>query len=334
MLMFSHKLKQAIKKVLTVTGLHSIPWKYIPNGVYVFNYHRIGERNSCQFDREVFSCSTRAFEEQCLFIKNNFQVISLEELETIINNNKQHENRYAVFTFDDGYIDNFTEAFPVLKKHGISASFYVATDFVGSELIPWWDEIAYILRLSCGSSYQLPSKATVYNLELNNLEAVISRIIYDAKRLKSVTVLEVLDDIRAKFPEEARSISNVNQQLFMDWEQLCEMTSAGMNIGSHTLSHQMLSQLSLELQERELKVSKEIIEKNIPALVSSVVYPVGRKHCYTSDTCRLAALLGYKFGFNNEPGRITSKSNSHDLNRYCIGSDDIVELKLSILFNL
>lgn len=332
--MLSYKFKQLFKRFLTVSRLHHIAWKFIPNGVYVFNYHRIGDRNTCEFDREVFSCTAQAFEEHCSFIKSYFEVVSLEQLELIIKENRHLEKRYAVFTFDDGYIDNYTVAYPILRKHNISASFYVATDFVGSKLIPWWDEIAFILRHSQGSTYQLPNSSTKYLLIENDLEAVISRIIYDAKRLETVTVLDVLDDIRQKFPDASKELSIKDYQLFINWKQLREMNLAGMDIGSHTLSHQMLSQLPLNLQERELRYSKEIIENSLDSTISSVVYPIGRKHCYTAETCNLAAALGYTFGFNNEPGRILENANSHDLNRYCIGSDSLVELKLTVIFNL
>jgi len=332
--MLPHKFKQLVRKFLTVSGLHHVIWKFIPNGVYVFNYHRIGDKDSCVFDREVFSCTSEGFEKQCSFIKEHFNVISLEQLEQLISEDKVLDTKYALITFDDGYIDNYTEAFPILKKHSIPASFYVATDFVGGDLIPWWDEIAYILRKSSGLSYQLPSKKNKYHLKSGELESVISRIIYDAKRLSNVTVLDVLADVRDKFPKAASELGYGNHQLFMDWEQLNKMTIEGMSIGSHTLSHQMLSQLSLVLQQRELEESKHIIESQLSTDVSSVVYPVGRKHCYTNETCELAKSVGYTFGFNNEPGRITTRSIPHDLNRYCIGSNSLTELKLTVMFNL
>lgn len=332
--MLRHRLKQITKKTLRLTGLYNILWRFIPNGVYVFNYHRIGDKNTCEFDREVFSCTAEGFDQQCQFIKANFKVISSEELISIRKEGKCESNKYALITFDDGYIDNYSEAFPILKKYNIPATFYVATNFVNNDLIPWWDEIAYILRKSPGMSYQLPTQSITYELKSNEIESVISRVIYDAKRLQSVTVIEVLEDIRSTFSSYLDDFKNQKHNLFMNWEQLIEMSSSGMKIGSHTLSHQMLSQLSDVSQEHELKHSKKIIEDNLTGKIESVVYPVGRKHCYTERTCQLAALSGYTFGFNNEPGRITNTSNPHDLNRYCIGSNDIVELKLTVLFHL
>jgi len=332
--MLKHKLKQLLKRTLAVTGLYQILWKFIPNGVYVFNYHRIGNKNLCLFDREVYSCTTDAFEEQCLFIKNNFTVISLNKLDDLLKSGEDKNTKYALITFDDGYIDNYSEAFPLLKKHNIPATFYVATDFVSSNLIPWWDEIAFLLRNSQGESYQLPNHQQIFHLTPDTLESVINRIIYEAKRLVDVTVLDVLKDVRKTFPRAVALFQDTNHELFMNWQQLNEMSLNGMMIGSHTLSHQVLSQLSEDDQKQELGESKHIIEHHLNQATESVVYPVGRMHCYTEETCKFAELAGYHFAFNNEPGRITQISNRYDLNRFCIGSNELRELKLNVLLHL
>lgn len=332
--MFKHRLKQVIKKLISLSGLHHVLWNYIPNGVYVFNYHRIGDKNKCLFDREVFSCSTKSFEEQCLFIQSNFEIITLDELDSINAKPLAYDKKYALVTFDDGYIDNYTQAFPILKKHNIPATFYVPTDFVGNDLIPWWDEIAYLLRKSEGETYSLPNQLRKFYLNIEAIESTISRIIYDAKRLEGITVIDVLNDVRLKFPQALIEFEKENHTLFMNWEQLSKMASHNMKIGSHTLSHQVLSQLSEKEQERELIVSKDILEKKLLTRINSVVYPVGRKHCYTKTTCSIAKQAGYDFGFNNEAGRITKVSDPHDLNRFCVGSESVKEIKLEILFNL
>jgi len=332
--MLKYRISRLLRKLLTITKLVNFVWRFIPNGIYVFNYHRIGERELCLYDREVFSCTSNAFDLQLKMIKQKFKLISLEELDYLIKEDKQQSERYALITFDDGYIDNYVEAFPILQRNKVSAAFYVTTDFVGKELVPWWDEMAFLLRKSVGSKYQLPSQYIMYELEPKVIEFVISKIIYEAKRLKKVSTLDVLHDIRIKFPNAVVQFNAYKQRLFMDWAQLKEMTNSGMFIGSHTLSHRVLSKLNSDDQTKELKESKNIIEAELGLTVDSVVYPVGRYHCYTLETCDLAKELGYKFGFNNEPSRIVLTSNLWDLNRFCVGSDSINELKLNVIFNL
>jgi peptidoglycan/xylan/chitin deacetylase (PgdA/CDA1 family) len=58
-------------------------------------------------------------------------------------------------TFDDGYIDNYRLAFPILEKHGVQDVFFLPTAFVGTGLLPWWDVIAYVVKGSRNSAIRL-----------------------------------------------------------------------------------------------------------------------------------------------------------------------------------
>ena len=98
-------------------------WPILPNGIYCFNYHRIGNEENSQFDPNVFSCTAERFEQHIKFYHAEFTVISIENLIDLIENNSPLDKKYALITFDDGYIDNYSVAFPILKKHNITAAF-------------------------------------------------------------------------------------------------------------------------------------------------------------------------------------------------------------------
>ncbi len=86
--------------------------------------------------------------------------------------------------------------------------------------------------------------------------------------------------------------------LFMTWDQAREMHNAGMDIGSHTRSHQILAHLSLDEQREELEGSRSILETELGAEVSVLAYPVGGLDAYTRDTTRLVHECGYRAAFN------------------------------------
>jgi len=324
-----YRLSRIIKKILFTTGLGNLLWKNLPNGVYVFNYHRVGDRYSTSFDRAVYSCSKESLDIHLKEIKNNFIVISVVELKKIIDEGNKLQKRYALITFDDGYLDNYTDAFPVLQKNKITAAFYLVTDFMGSMTIPWWDEMAFLLRVSHGKSYTLIGDNEQFYLENNNIDNIIQKIIFKAKRLENHPILEVLDHIRKAFPEAVEQLKKQKNALFMTWEQANKMAVNGMEIGSHTLTHQMLAQLPLIEQNKEIKNSKRIIEDKLSVSVNSIAYPVGRYHCYSEDTCNLSKEAGYLIGFNNEPGRNRVINNHFDINRICVDDDELNELKFS-----
>lgn len=326
------RVKKILIKLLLFTRGIDFFWRRRPKGLYVFNYHRIGDAQDTEFDRAVFSCTEEAFEKHVILLKNNFTVINCQQLIALINNQELTQDRYAIITFDDGYADNYIKAFPILKKHDLSGSFYIATDFVGSTHIPWWDEIAYLLRNSCGQSYSLPYSNEAFFLKKNTIDSIIQQIMTKAKLLKNCSVLEVLDDVREKFPFALRLLRKENPTLFMNWSQIKDMQKKGMEIGSHTVSHRILSQLSDEEQFSEILSSKKIIEDKLNCPINSIAYPVGRYHCFTEQTFLLSKKSGYIIGFNNEMEKDKTVINPFNINRICVDSNDVSLLKFNSCF--
>jgi len=328
----SFQLRKVFSKLLTATGAINYFWNKLPNGVYAFNYHRIGDKNKTPYDRAIFSCTQHAFEQQITLIKQHFTIINTVELTALIEQNKVQDGRFAVITFDDGYLDNYTEALPILKKHQVSAVFYLTTTFLNANQLTWWDEIAYLLRKSHGKEYQLPNSTLKHSLEKENIDQTIRIIMTDIKQSKTLSVLVALEDIRKEFPLAKNELLAENSQLFMDWEHAKELLRQGMEIGSHTLTHPILSQLDNEQHRTEIFDSKKILEERLECTINSIAYPVGRYYCYNENSLEYTASAGYKIGFNNEPGFHRSVSNSLDLNRFCVASDDINYLKYECCF--
>ena len=326
------QLRQTISKFLSVTGGINYFWNRLPNGVYVFNYHRIGDKEKTPFDRAIFSCTQKAFEQQIIELKNHFTIINTVELSRMIEHDEIVDGRFALITFDDGYLDNFTEALPILKKHQVTAVFYLTTDLLEPCRVTWWDEIAYLLRKSHGMVYQLPNGILEYKLEKGNIDKIIQRIMSDIKQTKNLSVLTALKDIRSKFPAARTELLAEDYELFMSWEHAKELLTNGMEIGSHTLTHPILAQLNMEQQKLEISESKTMLEERLHCTINSIAYPVGRYYCYNAKTFEYTSEAGYKIGFNNEPGFHRSISNALDINRFCVATNDINYLKYECCF--
>ena len=104
-----------INKLSQLPGLKQLLWKVLPNGVYCFNYHRIGNPEQTAFDPNVFSCTAEIFEQHLHFFQKHFEIISTDDLLDLYPNNSVSK-KYAVITFDDGYQDNYQFAYPLLKQ--------------------------------------------------------------------------------------------------------------------------------------------------------------------------------------------------------------------------
>jgi peptidoglycan/xylan/chitin deacetylase (PgdA/CDA1 family) len=273
-----------------------VRWWSLPPGLYCFNYHRIGNPATSAFDRNTFSCTAERFEEQVVFLKEKFEVLSLARLLDLAQRRHPWRKPCALITFDDGYVDNYSAAFPILKKHGASAVFFLPTAFIGTSRIPWWDEIAWLLRQTPGKSIRLAGADEPFLLRAEDAERGIWRVIKFVKSRKMPMERQV-EEIRAACGGVRPPQQAAGDRLFMNWAEAREMHSGGMDIGSHTHTHRLLAHLDSSEQREELTGSKEILEAEIGAEVTSVAYPVGSRSAYTDETCELAEEAGYRLGF-------------------------------------
>jgi len=291
-------------------------------------------RNSL-FDPNVFSCTAEQFEQHIAFYNQNFTVISIEQFIEKIEANEPIDKKYALITFDDGYIDNYSVAFPLLKKHNTPAAFYIATDYLDEPHIPWWDEIAWLIRHSKVSSIKLNSWDKPIDISTGSIahkvRAVLKLIKLDQERSMTDKIDELLKVCQCTMPDELR-----NTPLFFNWQQAKEMSDNGMHIGSHTLSHTILSHLPDKEQSREIKQSKSRIEYFLTKDVTSIAYPVGGRKAFTETTQLLAKAAGYKLAFSFIPGVIYSfeQSNRYQLRRLPVDENcTVAQLKNIIVKN-
>ena len=278
------------------TGLNAWKWRHLPKGLYCFNYHRIGDPSATQFDPNVFSCTEHRFDEHIRFCKEHFKVINIGDLITLINERKPLRDHVALITFDDGYFDNYELAFPILKSHRCPAVFFIASDYVDGQVIPWWDEIAWMVNNTEMDEVALPGMREPISLKGENRKLTIRRVLNLVKSDVSRTIHEKLAILRdALCCEYSTNGSRAN--LFMNWEQVVEMCREGMDIGSHTVSHRILSHLDEADQQHEVSKSKQQIEARIGSAVEAFAYPVGGFNSFTDTTRRLLEQHQYKVSF-------------------------------------
>ncbi len=131
-----HTLKDVFGRALFGTGLHRL---FVKDKALVVAFHTIGNQGT----GNSIQVSAEQFEAYCKFFKRHFNVVPLRELLDDLKHGNDVSGK-LVITFDDGYQDNYTFAAPALERAGLPATFFVTTDFIGSEKIPWWDEQANV----------------------------------------------------------------------------------------------------------------------------------------------------------------------------------------------
>jgi peptidoglycan/xylan/chitin deacetylase (PgdA/CDA1 family) len=290
-------INKALLKSLLIrfSGYEAYKWLTLKDGLYCFNYHRIGDSDQTLFDPNVYSCTAEEFQKQLKFIKSNFEVITLKEAISLTQEKKPLNKRYALITFDDGYVDNYDVAFPILKEENLSAVFFIPTDYVESNIVPWWDEIAWMLKNTTKTEFSFAG-SKIINIKQASIEKVIRNlltIIKNDSRCMEYKMLELKRVLGCEYQANPN-----DKSLFVTWEHLKEMQKGGMNIGSHTCSHRILTHIDKESQLKELKNSKMTLETNLGAVINSVAYPVGQRNTFNQVICNMAKDIGYEMGFS------------------------------------
>lgn len=124
-------MKSAAGSWLLRTGLYRA---LLGDSAVIVAFHRIDDR----YRGNAISYPVEGFRRFCAFFKRHFSVVSLPDLLDDLEADRSVAGKVAI-TFDDGYLDNFTVAAPILSDLGLPATFFLATGFIGSERVAWWD---------------------------------------------------------------------------------------------------------------------------------------------------------------------------------------------------
>ena len=153
-------------------------------------------------------------------------------------------------------------------------------------------------------------------IDRGDMNATIRSILLRVKRMEHITMEEILVKMR-EFLECHLDVGKA--ELFMNWNHLKEMQKNGMEIGSHTDSHEILSHIDKTGQVNELKKSKNILQENLKVAVTSFAYPVGTRGTYNEETIDALKECGYKLAFTQLLGVNTrSNLNCLELRRFPI----------------
>jgi len=301
--------KEMLAQFASHTGitrvLESLPGR---GSLLILNYHRVGDPRSTPYDSALYSCSTEEFDWQLAWLKKRFPIVNLHEALDIVHGRSKPSRTSILLTFDDGYRDNFAEAFPVLRKHNLSATFFLPTFFVGSHSLPWWDEIAFMVKLAKGERLTLTyPENEEFDLTIPDRLTTVFQVLRSFKRAPVVETERFLREL-----ETATGVKRPGEdaeRCFLNWDEAREMQAAGMCFGSHTHTHELLARLPYERQVEELRISRQILEAELDREIDTLSYPRGRPSSFSEETFAALRETNYKTAFSfytgvNKPGSI------------------------------
>lgn len=289
------------------------------NRLTIFSYHLITDAPYPFFDWCMVDVS--AFQDQLSYLARHFALLPLREgVQRCLSD--QIDSPAAAITFDDGYQNNYTTAFPVLREMSIPATVFLTTAFIDSNETPWFGRLNDALART--TQQQLVWRGRKLPIQSATDKTRTARHLHSSlKKLPHATLLEEVDALVNSVgpcrpsPDEATSPYQI-----LDSASIREMRDSGLiSFGAHTHSHAILSLLSRTEQEDQISKSLEAVEAVTEEPCRVFAYPNGGGRDYNRDTVKLLGRHGVDIAVTAIPGFNKPDSRPLELRRIGIGGN-------------
>jgi len=302
-----------------------ISWKIrkVRDGSLILAYHRVlPKSDAAEGVQPGMYIDSRRFGAHLKFLQRHFSLRPLAALTDETPRSPRSQVKPDCFlTFDDGWRDFYTYAFPVLKAFRVPATVFLPTDYIGKEQWFWTDRLAHFLsKRDERVGLNRPSENITVNA-LENLngsqEARLESAIEILKPLRAEEIENSLKEIAARW----RVSSGPSGRTFLTWEEVREMADSGLvAYGSHGASHRILTTLSETEIEKELLGSRDklVSEGAVTGDFIPFCYPNGN---YNDKILQLARRAGYALAVTTDNGWVLGDSDRFRLKRICLHHD-------------
>jgi peptidoglycan/xylan/chitin deacetylase (PgdA/CDA1 family) len=273
----------------------------LPDYPKIFVYHRFtppGIAVPHRVSQDVF-----AWQLEQISKRNN--VLTLRDCVAYFLEKRRWPKRAVVLTIDDGYADFYEYAYPELSRRGLGATFFVTTNFIDRKSWLWPDRIEYAVGNThrqavtmdlAGESINLPLATALQREFTRSRLTELCKTLPDEARIVFITTLETA--LKVDLPTEPTTAYQS-----ATWSQLENMQENGIEIGSHTMNHPILSMLNPGQLKEEIIKSRDVIRGRLGEEVCSFCYPNSSESDINEavlDMVRTSGYTGAVLGTNLE----------------------------------
>ena len=281
----------------------------------VLIFHRVLPAADPLFPEEM---DAPRFDTLCGWLRTWFNVLPLDEAVTRLTDGSLPARSLAI-TFDDGYRDNHDVALPILRQHGLTATFFVATGFLDGGRM-WNDSLVEAIRRTDRASID------VAGLPGGELLPASGRLALDSLESRQRAIHDLLPrvkylapDVRQGFVDSLVAALDARDgvELMMSTAQVRALRKAGMQVGAHTVSHPILARLDAAAATEELTASRATLEAMLDEPVTLFAYPNGKPgDDYSPGTVDLVRRAGFKAAVSTAWGAARRNDDTWQLPRF------------------
>jgi predicted ATP-grasp superfamily ATP-dependent carboligase/peptidoglycan/xylan/chitin deacetylase (PgdA/CDA1 family) len=285
----------------------------------ILRYHSIGgpEDGSELYVSPAVCHHPEVFERHVEMLAQRYRCVTMDDVLESMTGGRPLPAGAVAITFDDGYRDNYTRAFPILRRHGVPATFYVTTGCLDGVEPLWTSQIRYLVQRTEVAALTEP--VTGARLGLEGRRARASTLQFLKETLDGITRAQRTDVLR-ELTRQARVDLEPLRAKFLRWSELEEMQQGGMLIGSHTLSHPRLPAVAADEAWRELADSRAEIAGRLGREVLHFAYPNPGDRTHHSAALRaLVARSGYATAVTSRQGYVRDGDDALEMDRLSVG---------------
>lgn len=290
-------------------------------------FHRVLAQPDPLFPSEA---TVQSFDWQMALLKSLFNVLPLTEAVSRLKAGTLPE-RAAAITFDDGYADNYTHALPILQKHGLHATFFIATAYLDGG------------RMFNDTVIESVRNTRLSHLDLSDMD--LGQHDVGPIAAKTQAIHQILPKIKYLLPDEREAaaariaaraeVEHLPNDLMMTTAQLKSLHAAGMEIGGHTHRHPILAKLDRDAAQTEIATGKTVLEDKLGTRVRLFAYPNGKPETdYLPEQARIVRKLGFEAAVSTAHGVSTRRSDLYQLARFTPWDTNRTAYALRLLQNL
>jgi peptidoglycan/xylan/chitin deacetylase (PgdA/CDA1 family) len=226
------------------------------------------------------------------YLRRKYTILPLEEAVERLHDRTLPPYTMAI-TFDDGYRNNYTYAFPVLRAHSVPATIYLTTDFIEKQKPLWVDRLEYTVGMAdAGKDVPREEKIKADTTLRQKLKTCLP-----AKREERLSELEKSAGLSLLAFDKDTSVYAP-----LSWEECRMMRTWRITFGAHTQSHSILSTLPIFEGREEIRESRKIISDMLGSTSTIFAYPNGQPGDFSKETKTVLRELGFHGALTTVPG--------------------------------